>query len=710
MKNAISLPKNNWLYLIFHPVTLAFAVSLVSAWFIFPEFETYTIEFLEKTNLNKNLNIQVHFNDINNDGTSEYIRIADAAENAPAYITIGTHNRGGNLDQINYRGEWLTHMRLSFGDFNNNQHNEFYAFNRVGDSLFLNINEVLVKNGFVRDNIFLAKIGIYNEKEYDIELAGFKLTDVNNDGYKEVLFVMRAGYSKYPRSFYVYDIHKDSLQVSPLAGIGPRDQIIFKDIDGDNFPEVLGYSSAPYNYHSPIPYPDSSSWLMVYTKNAEFLFPPIEFKYKHSTLKSTFVYHQGENYILSILNKVNNEQNQVEYTAFLFDLKGKQIKQKDIPELDVNGDLGFIYQKGHKGMPLMINRQACILRFDFNLNITRIRQLKLNKGEEIGGFLYPLDIDGNGKEEYFLKSPNLGMYILSDDLKHLTKIEDNNYYENPNLSLAFSEGKQTSFGINATDYFLEYSYYKNPFVWLKYPLVFFVFLISYLLFYFLVKVQKRQLEKRYEAEKQIHKYQFQGLRNQLDPHFALNILNAIQSLFYQKDFDKAKGLLAKYGKLNRNALLNAEKIAISLEDELDFVENHLALEKFRYEDRFDYFIKVDKEIDAELVQIPRMLIHTFAENAIKHGLFPKSGSGFLKIEVKESKNRLLITIEDNGIGRSKSKELKTSNNCKGLNIIREIVQLYNKLQKTEITYTTIDLFEENTAIGTRVEVLIPTKK
>jgi LytS/YehU family sensor histidine kinase len=226
----------------------------------------------------------------------------------------------------------------------------------------------------------------------------------------------------------------------------------------------------------------------------------------------------------------------------------------------------------------------------------------------------------------------------------------------------------------------------------------------------LIKIQKRQWDKRLDERKTLHKYQYQGLRNQLDPHFALNILNAIQSLFYQKDFDKAKGLLSKYGKLNRNALQNAEKIAISLEDELDFVENFLALEKFRYEERFDYFIKLDKEIDAELIQIPRMLIHTFAENAIKHGLFPKGEGGFLKIDIKEEQNQLRINIEDNGIGRAKSKELKTSNNGKGLSIIQEIVKLYNKLQKADITYKTIDLFEENKALGTRVEVLIPTKK
>ena len=708
MKNSLSLPKNNWLYLIFHPITLAFAVSLVSALFIFPQFEPYKVDLIDQVNLDPNFKTQIYFNDINNDGNSEYIRINDVSHDRPSSIMIGIKSRGGGIGQLNYRGSWLNHNQLNFGDFNNNHQNEFYAFNRVKDSLFLNINEALVKNGFNRKNIFLAKVGRYNEQEYDIELVGFKLTDVNNDGYKDVLFVIHAGYSRQPRNFYVYDIYNDSLQASPLAGIGPRYSIQFMDLDDDNFPEVIGNSSAPYNYHSPIPYPDSSSWLMVYTKNAEFLFPPIEFKYKHSTLKSTFVYHQGEYYILSILQKLNRKQSEINPTAFLFDLKGKLIRQKDLSEKGKYNVLYFIYE-GVKGMPLMFNKSGRIYKFDFNLNLKFIRQLKLNNGENIGNTNYGfIDLDQNGKPEHILKSLDSYFCILSDDNKQITRIiEEKNYNKKPNLSLAYVNGQQVSFGINSNESFFEYRYYKNPYIWLKFPIIVLIFLLSYLLFYLMVKVQKQQIEKKYEDEKRVQKYQYQGLRNQLDPHFSLNTLNAIQSLFFQKDFEKAKQLLSKYGKLNRNALLNAEKIAISLENELDFVENFLALEKFRHEDRFDYSIKVDNTIDTDLVKLPRMLIHTFAENAIKHGLFPKGEGGFLKIEVKENEKQFQINIEDNGVGRAKSKELKTTNNGKGLSIIQEIVKLYNKLQKTEITYVTIDLFDEDKAAGTRVEVLIP---
>ncbi len=707
MKTKYSFLNNNWLLLVFHPITLALILSLISAYFIFPKFEEYKIELLEKTPHNSFS--QVYMNDLDQDGVSEYITVIDANNIAPAFIRIGAQMGVGNLDQINFRGKWLNLRCLNFGDFDHNQHNEIYAINRVEDSLFLNIDEVLVKDGFVRKDVFLGKVGKFNKKGFDVHLVGLKLKDVNGDGFKDLLFVLNAGYSKFPRRFYFYDIHNNVLQISPLAGGGPINNLSFKDINGDDFPEVLGTLSSPFNFHSPIPYPDSSLWLIVYTRDAKFLFPPLEFKYKHATLRSVFARSKGKNYICSLLQKPMNKQHKMIFTAFLFDTKGKLIHQKDIKLEGEKNVINFIYQYNFDGMPLIYNTNGNLYQLDFDLNLKLIRKLELNSALRLGNNTHEsLDLDHNGKEEYFMNTSSGEGYILSDDLKHLTTFTGKEFTLKSGLNFAISTG-QSSFGINSKLYFAEYKYSKNPYAWLKFPLVILIFLLSYLFFYFLINIQKRQLEKRYEAEKKIHKYQYQGIRNQLDPHFALNILNAIQSLFYQKDFDKAKRLLSKYGQLNRYALQNAEKIAVSLEDELGFVENFLALEKFRFEDRFDYFIKIDKRIEIELIELPRMLIHTFAENAIKHGLFPKGEGGNLKIEIKEKEKVIIVNIEDNGIGRAKSKELKTTNHGRGLHIVKEIVKLYNKLQKTDVSYRIIDLFEVEKAVGTRVEILIPKK-
>ena len=450
----MNFSKNDFLFRLFHPITLALLVSLVSAWFIFPQFEPYTIELLDQINIRPKVKRKNYFNDIDNDGTSECIRIVNAFDTDPPYILIKLKGRIGSLDQFNYRGNWLNNNQLNFGDFNNNKHNEFYVFNRVGDSLFLNINEALVKNGFVQDNIYLGKAGAYNKQEYDIELIGFKTTDVNQDGYKDLLFVLYARYSKQPRNFYVYDIFNDSLQVSPLSGTGLYSDIQFKDINGDNFPEVLGFSSSPYNFHTSIPYPDSSTWLMVYTKNTEFLFPPIEFKQKYSTLKSSFVMYNGQNYILSILQGLNKEQSEKNLMAFLFNTKGELIRRKNIPDIAKNNTLTFLSQNNSEENPLVFENNGRIYKFDFNLNLKLIRQLRLNKGERLGLVTNGnLDLNQNGKPEFLARLQDFQMCIISDDFKHLTRINEKSYYSILNTSLAYSNGRQTSFGINAENMF-----------------------------------------------------------------------------------------------------------------------------------------------------------------------------------------------------------------------------------------------------------------
>ncbi|MCD6179307.1 MAG: histidine kinase [Bacteroidales bacterium] len=706
----MNLSKNDFLSKLFHPITLALLVSLVSVWFIFPQFEVYVLEEVSNTYLNTDQKKSTFFADLNHDGQAQIVNLMNPSAYAPTCIYYNSREGGYGIDQFNYRGHWLKYGQVIIGDYNNNIQDEIYAFNRVEDSVFLNITEVMLKNGLDRRDIFIDLVPAFKENEYDVALAGGELHDIDNDGNKELLFALLAGYSKSPRAFYVYDIDVDSIYRSPKSGSGLIGGLKFKDVNNDGFPEVLGVITAPYNYHLPIPYPDSSSWLMVYTKNSEFLFPPVELPHPYSNFISDFIELENETYILSLCQyQLLNEKiytNEIR----LYDLQGNLLKTRIPATKNPQEKISAICFDKRKSETRLISNKGGVFELDKKLNLNKIHQLSIEDDEIISLFYnQSIDLDGNGFNEYILKSSKGDLMILSDDLKHLNRLKINALPIRPKISVALMPNEKAVLGISTKDAFIEYRYYKNPYTWLKFPTITFVFLLSYLLFYLLVKVQKQKLEKRYKAEKQISKYQYQGLRNQLDPHFTLNILNAIQSLFYQKDFDKAKGLLSKYGKLNRNALQNAEKIAISLEDELDFVENFLALEKFRYEERFDYFIKVDKAIDTEQVQLPRMLIHTFAENAIKHGLFPKGKGGFLKIEVKENEKNIQINIEDNGVGRAKSKELKTTNNGKGLGIIKELVKLYNKLQKTKITYNTIDLFEEEKAVGTRVEVLLPTK-
>ena len=137
-----------------------------------------------------------------------------------------------------------------------------------------------------------------------------------------------------------------------------------------------------------------------------------------------------------------------------------------------------------------------------------------------------------------------------------------------------------------------------------------------------------------------------------------------------------------------------------------FVENYLDLEKLRYKDKFIYKITISDNVDHNW-RIPKMVLQTYVENSIKHGLRHKETGGLLTIHIKANNKQLELSIEDNGIGRKKAAEVSTGSTGKGLGIMEHYFTLFNKYNDTKIRHEIIDLTDAGVAIGTRVVVTIP---
>jgi LytS/YehU family sensor histidine kinase len=104
-----------------------------------------------------------------------------------------------------------------------------------------------------------------------------------------------------------------------------------------------------------------------------------------------------------------------------------------------------------------------------------------------------------------------------------------------------------------------------------------------------------------------------------------------------------------------------------------------------------------------------MIIQSYAENAVKHGLMHRTRDGLLNIRILKKESCLLITIEDNGIGRVKAAEHNPGSTGMGLKMMDQIIALYRKLYRTAITQTIEDLVDEQgVATGTRVSLTICT--
>ncbi|ASW74344.1 histidine kinase [Chryseobacterium piperi] len=190
------------------------------------------------------------------------------------------------------------------------------------------------------------------------------------------------------------------------------------------------------------------------------------------------------------------------------------------------------------------------------------------------------------------------------------------------------------------------------------------------------------------------KIALQSLRREMNPHFIFNSLNSVNQFIATNNELEANQYLTKFSKLMRGVMENSAEDFIPFQQEIDLLQNYLALEKTRFSDKFDYEIEVDENLNQQSLQIPGMLVQPFLENAIWHGLRYRKEKGFLKLRFEKSNDHLKIIIEDNGIGIEESKKLKTQHQKaregRGMKNTLERITLLNDLYKKDINCKIID--------------------
>lgn len=201
-----------------------------------------------------------------------------------------------------------------------------------------------------------------------------------------------------------------------------------------------------------------------------------------------------------------------------------------------------------------------------------------------------------------------------------------------------------------------------------------------------------------------------SLRSQMNPHFIFNALNSVNSFIALNDERTANRYLSDFALLMRAVLENSEEDFIPLEKEIDLLKMYTKLEHFRFKDKFDYQIIIDETIDVEAYKIPPMLLQPYIENAVWHGLRYKEDKGYLEIKIaNKSNSEITISVTDDGIGRQRSKALKTVNqkkqNSKGMNNIKRRVSILNQMYKDKIAVN-IEDYNSEKSTGTRVIVTL----
>jgi ligand-binding sensor domain-containing protein len=257
-------------------------------------------------------------------------------------------------------------------------------------------------------------------------------------------------------------------------------------------------------------------------------------------------------------------------------------------------------------------------------------------------------------------------------------------------------------------------------IWLRWWFIALIILLSMTVVFFIFRWREKRFiakaaeqQRKLQLEKDVVELEQKALRLQMNPHFIFNALNSIQSQIGTDNEQTARYYLAKFSRLMRQILDNSRNTLISLEEEVNTLENYLLIEKFCNGDRFDYRITVASQMEQDYVKVPPMLLQPFVENAIKHGLKYSEGKrGMIHVNFEEKNGLIECSVTDNGIGRTRSEELnkvskETYHKSTALLVTQERLALLNyeiNVQSLEI----IDLYDEQgSPAGTKIIVRIP---
>lgn len=228
------------------------------------------------------------------------------------------------------------------------------------------------------------------------------------------------------------------------------------------------------------------------------------------------------------------------------------------------------------------------------------------------------------------------------------------------------------------------------------------------------KVEQRRAGKmmaELEREKRQKELQLQAVRLKSIPHFHANVLSGIEYFVMNKSADEASHYLKLYSDFTNQTLSDIDRPSRTVSDEVAYVRTYLDLERLRFGDRLQYNITVASDVDTKTM-LPTMLLHTYSQNAVKHGIASKAGVGNVDVkvtrQVRDSVDGVLVSVRDDGVGRAEAARSGGYSTGQGLGILGQQIDLYNRTNKHKIVQKVTDLTDEGgRPAGTCFETWVP---
>ncbi|MBC7873349.1 MAG: histidine kinase [Ferruginibacter sp.] len=153
--------------------------------------------------------------------------------------------------------------------------------------------------------------------------------------------------------------------------------------------------------------------------------------------------------------------------------------------------------------------------------------------------------------------------------------------------------------------------------------------------------QREKDERKTDAEKLAKEAELFKLRQQLQPHFLFNSLNSINALIGSRP-EEARKMVQQLSDFLRGTIKKEETQWVTLQEELQYLQLYLDIEKVRFGNRLATEIEIDEHTDG--LKLPALLLQPIVENAIKFGLYDTTGDTVIRLYVSKEENNLVIRV------------------------------------------------------------------
>ncbi len=683
---------------IFQSAMVGLLVTLLVIFIWDAPIKKYHIE-LEPFAHKSELGVHWFAGDFNGDGNSERIRCFKGI-NAES-MDVVHYDKYGNLT-ANYhfpQSNWIYELKPKVLDFDNDGTQELLFITTRNDSIFINAFN-LVSFTLSIDHLYFNTFEIKKENYAHNSKFG-EFGDFDKDGKSELFFYFDAGFGLYPRGVFKLEFPSLNIQASPTEYMCISSST-FKDLNFDDVPEILVRCGSPSNAKTFKKYTDNMSYISVLDYNLNFIFQPIAMHDEYSTV--ICIPSPKQDSLFYALFSSQSSHNKP-FKIMAITKSGAIINQKSWTNSSNSGSL-HLELKLVNNIPYVFFRDIGRFKLTPSLDLLP-KNLSLNQNKPN---IYPkvlTDLDKDNWDEWIHWDNKDEITIYNEKRKiGLSFSSPLPIMANFAIYPFFKNHKLEKYMVNTGSGYFFFNYQKNRNYIFLYFIYAFIFGITGGLIFLLLLFQKQNIDKKWNTEKQLSELQFNAVKNQLNPHFMFNALNSVAYMINEGKKEEAYDFLSINARMIQRVMNDAKEVKRPLKDEIQFTKDYISIQKHRFKERFSVEFTINPEIDLKL-EVPKMCIHTYVENAIKHGFRNTKTGGVLAITVNPYKNKgVSISVVDNGMGRLAASVYKDSSG-NGLNIMNDFYRLFEKYHGYIISCRVVDLSEP---VGTKVELRIQVQE